>query len=117
MHAAESSTLLTNIIDMQLYHLIVVAFLFESRLFEIAPNLQYLFPFKDEDLKSDSTPLKKHAIQVMESIDAAIGMLDNPEELKETLIGLGIVHHMKDVQLASFAVSVVYDLLCLWEFL
>ena len=41
----------------------------------------------------------------MESIDGAISMLDNPEELQENLIELGIIHHMKDVQLESFAVS------------
>lgn len=54
----------------------------------------------------DNELLKKHGVQVMESIDAAIGMLDNPEELKETLIDLGIVHHMKDVKVESFAVSI-----------
>ena len=54
----------------------------------------------------DNEELKKHGIQVMESIDAAIGMLDNPAELKETLIDLGIVHHMKDVKVESFAVSI-----------
>ena len=54
----------------------------------------------------DNEELKRHGIQVMESIDAAIGMLDNPAELKETLIDLGIIHHMKDVKLESFAVSI-----------
>ena len=42
-------------------------------------------------------------------------MLDNPEELKENLIDLGIVHHMKDVQLESFAVSFVIS--TAWTFL
>lgn len=51
--------------------------------------------------------LKKHAVQVMESIDAAIGMLDDPDELQETLIGLGIVHNMSNVKVDSFAVSFV----------
>lgn len=73
------------------------------KLFEIAPELQKLFPFDGEAVTADNELLKRHGIQVMESIDAAIGMLDNPEELKETLIDLGIVHHMKDVQVDSFA--------------
>lgn len=42
----------------------------------------------------------------MESIDSALGMAGQPEELKETLIGLGVVHNMSNVQLDSFAVSV-----------
>ena len=49
--------------------------------------------------------LKRHALQVMDSIDGAIGLLDNPKELKEVLLELGIVHNMNDVQLESFAVS------------
>ena len=69
--------------------------------------MQNLFPFKEEDLDANHTLLKKHAVQVMESIDGAIGMLGNQEELKENLIELGIIHHMKDVQLESFAVSSV----------
>lgn len=80
---------------------------FVCRLFEIAPELQDLFPFKDEELSSDNAMLKKHAVQVMESIDAAIGMLDDPDELQETLIGLGIVHNMSNVKVDSFAVSFV----------
>ena len=75
------------------------------RLFEIAPELQNLFPFKEEDIDGNNSLLKKHAVQVMESIDGAIGMLGNPDELQENLIELGIIHHMKDVQLESFAVS------------
>lgn len=41
----------------------------------------------------------------MESIDGAIDLLDDPEQLEETLLELGIVHHMKSVQLESFGVS------------
>ena len=93
------SIFLDNIVRLSIF--IVVYF----RLFEIAPELQKLFPFDGEAVTADNELLKRHGIQVMESIDAAIGMLDNPEELKETLIDLGIVHHMKDVQVDSFAVS------------
>ena len=41
----------------------------------------------------------------MESIDAAVGLLGNSQELEDTLFELGIIHHMKEVQLDSFAVS------------
>ena len=49
--------------------------------------------------------LEKHGLQVMNSIDHAISILDKPEELKENLISLGIVHDMCSVQVKSFAVS------------
>ena len=75
------------------------------RLFEIAPDLKYLFPFKDQDLTDDNALLKQHSMQVMESIDMCLGMTDDPEELQETLVQLGIVHNMNDVQVESFAVS------------
>lgn len=71
------------------------------RLFNIAPDL---FPFKNED-KNEG--MKKHGLQVMNSIDGAITLLHNNliSELADALIELGIVHNMKEVQLESFAVS------------
>ncbi len=75
------------------------------RLFVIAPGLKRLFPFSDEELDDNHPGLKKHALQVMESIDLAIGLLDDPDELKEVLLTLGIVHNMKNVKVDSFAVS------------
>lgn len=81
------------------------------RLFEIAPDLLSLFPF---DEVSEETPgLKKHASDVMESIDKAIDLLKagDLEELQDTLLELGIVHHMKSVQVESFAVSSVHSCL------
>ncbi len=83
----------------------VSIFLHMHRLFEIAPELIEIFPFDGEDLDDDNVSLKKHAMQVMQSIDDALGMADQPEELKETLIGLGVVHNMSNVDLKSFAVS------------
>lgn len=62
-----------------------------------------LFPFKDADNKDEG--MKQHGLQVMLSIDGAIGLLDNTEELVDTLVELGIIHNIKDVQLDSFAVS------------
>jgi len=76
-----------------------------NRLFEIAPELVKLFPFKDENITDENPGLRKHGLSVMESIDAAIGLLEKPEELEEVLIELGIVHHMSEVQLESFGVS------------
>ena len=81
------------------------------RLFEIAPDLIHLFPFKDQDLSDDNVLLKQHAMQVMESIDACLGMIGDLEELQETLIQLGIIHNMKDVQVGSFAVSIPFNVL------
>jgi hypothetical protein len=73
------------------------------RLFEIAPALLNIFSFKDQDKEEG---MKRHGLQVMESIDGAIGLLDgNIQDLEDTLLELGIIHHMKNVQLDSFAVS------------
>ena len=75
------------------------------RLFEIAPKLQELFPFQGEELSDDNKKLRFHALQVMETIDAAIGMLHDVQTLTDTLVDLGIVHNMKNVKVESFAVS------------
>lgn len=63
-----------------------------------------MFPFTEEDVGITSPALVKHGVQVMESIDAAVDLLGNTEELVETLKTLGIVHNMHSVQLESFAV-------------
>lgn len=76
-----------------------------NRLFETAPGLKNLFPFKTATPEGQAEGLKKHGLQVMESIDGAIDLLDDPEQLEETLLELGIVHNMKSVQLESFGVS------------
>lgn len=44
-------------------------------------------------------------MQVMESIDTCLGMAGEPEKLQETLIQLGIIHHMSNVKVDNFAVS------------
>lgn len=73
------------------------------KLFEIAPELQELFPFQGEELSDDNKKLRGHALQVMETIDVAIGMLHDLPKLTDTLEDLGIVHNLKNVQVASFA--------------
>ncbi len=80
-------------------------YFFPLRLFEIAPDLQKLFSFKDEELTESNEKLKKHAVQVMESVGAAIGIINDQEDLEEVLMELGIIHHMKSVRIDSFAVS------------
>ena len=80
-------------------------------MFEIAPDLQKLFYFSDDELDDNHPGLRKHAMQVMEKIDGAIGLLDEEEELKEELVGLGIVHHMSNVNVGSFAVSIGFRLI------
>lgn len=77
-------------------------YIFISRLFLIAPQLLELFTFKDE---AEDKGLRKHGLQVMNSIDGAIGLLNEPELLEETLIELGIIHNMKSVNIESFGVS------------
>lgn len=81
------------------------------RLFEIAPELEKLFSFAEMTTEDKKQKQLQHGMQVMESIGAAIEMLDDPETLKETLLGLGIMHNMKDVQVNSFAVSSSIEML------
>lgn len=80
---------------------------FPSRLFEIQPELVNLFPFKDDALTDDNESLNKHALSVMETIDAAVHLLldgDIPS-LVDTLVELGISHGMNSVKPEHFAVS------------
>lgn len=66
-----------------------------------------LFPFDAADPSLEG--FRKHALDVMETVDKAIEMLvdGDIEELKDTLVELGIVHNMKNVQVESFAVSLI----------
>ena len=59
-------------------------------------------------MTEDTPGLKKHAVDVMESIDKAVELLKVGEvdELQEVLVDLGIIHHMKDVEVKSFGVSI-----------
>jgi len=79
--------------------------LHSNRLFQIAPALKDLFPFKEDKLNNEHEGLRMHALQVMESVDAAISLLDDTNQLVETLVELGIVHQMSNVKVESFAVS------------
>lgn len=76
-----------------------------NRLFEIAPQLKEAFSFREDNLEKDNSALIKHGKVVMESIDLAIGMLDDIETLQETLIDMGVVHNMKEIKIDSFGVS------------
>ena len=66
-----------------------------------------LFPFSGEQIDANNPGLIRHGTQVMESIDAAVDLLGDLDELVETLKTLGIVHNMANVELKSFAVSIV----------
>ena len=83
----------------------LIIILFNPRLFEIAPDLQDLFPFKGQELTDQNELLKKHAVQVMETVGTAIGIIHDKPALKDALTDLGIVHHMKSVKIDDFAVS------------
>lgn len=52
-------------------------------------------------------------MQVMTSIDDALKMTGQLDELKEFLIGLGVVHNLNNVQLDSFAVSYIISIFIL----
>ena len=75
-------------------------------MFEIAPHLKALFPFKDEALSEENELLKKHALQVMQTVDSAVTLLlsGDIKTLQETLIDLGVVHNLNNVKPEHFAV-------------
>lgn len=81
-----------------------------TRLFDIQPSLQSLFPFKNQELNDNNEVLRKHALLVMETVDAAIELLKDGklDSLVTTLIDLGVVHSMNNVKPEHFAVSFVY---------
>ncbi len=84
--------------------------LINIRLFESYPELLEAFPF-DKEPQKFKEGVAKHGLQVMESIDAAVNLLSDLEKLSETLIELGIIHHMKSIEVESFGVSVFIALL------
>ena len=77
------------------------------RLFELAPYLQALFPFADEELSESSETFQKHALQVMETVDTAVTLIlaNDISTLEGALIDLGMVHNFKNVKPEHFAVS------------
>lgn len=48
--------------------------------------------------------LKKHALQVMESVGTCIAIIHDAEKLEEALKQLGMVHNLANVEVKSFAV-------------
>lgn len=56
-------------------------------------------------MNEENDLLKKHALQVMESVGACISIIDDTERLVETLKQLGMVHNLANVEVKSFAVS------------
>ena len=75
------------------------------RLFEISPHLQDLFSFKGQELTDENEGLRKHALDVMKTVDFAINSLDDIPALQDTLVELGMTHSFKSVKTTHFAVS------------
>ena len=75
------------------------------RLFEINPSLQDLFSFKGQRLCDENEGLRKHALDVMKTVDVAVNSLDDIPALQETLVELGMTHSFKSVKTTHFAVS------------
>ena len=65
---------------------------FFLKIFEIAPEALQLFPFKDEPDLAESPKLKKHAMSVMNTVDAAVKGLADLDKLVPVLQGLGKRH-------------------------
>ena len=75
------------------------------KLFELAPYLQALFPFAEEELSENSESFQKHALQVMETVDTAVTLIlaNDISTLEGALIDLGMVHNFKNVKPEHFA--------------
>ena len=67
--------------------------------------LQDLFSFKGQKLCDENEGLRKHALDVMKTVDLAINSLDDIQTLQDTLVELGMTHSFKDVKKEHFAVS------------
>lgn len=79
--------------------------LLPHRLFEMAPDLQNLFPFAGETLTDNHEGMKEHSYIVMTSLDECLKIVHDVPKLKDELISLGAVHHIHGVTSAHFAVS------------
>ena len=56
-------------------------------------------------MNEENALLKKHALQVMESVGTCISIIHDPAQLEEALKQLGMVHNLANVDVKSFAVS------------
>ncbi|XP_069805806.1 neuroglobin [Dendropsophus ebraccatus] len=78
-----------------------------TRLFELEPDLVFLFHYDSADFSSvreclGSSEFTEHIRKVMTVIDAAVQSLDSLPSLEEYLSGLGRKHRTSGVRLESF---------------
>ncbi|XP_056410875.1 neuroglobin [Hyla sarda] len=78
-----------------------------TRLFELEPELIFLFQYNSAHFSSVqecllSSEFTEHILKVMTVIDAAVRSLDTLPSLEEYLTGLGRKHRTSGVQLESF---------------
>ena len=75
---------------------------FSYRLFEISPKLKVLFPF---DPVPDNDGLRAHALNVVETVGAAVDNLDDLRVLKPELENLGKVHAAFELSAKDYEAS------------
>ncbi|KAM3919953.1 neuroglobin [Leptodactylus fuscus] len=78
-----------------------------TRLFELEPDLVFLFQYNSANFSSvqeclNSSEFTEHIRKVMTVIDAAVQSLDSLPSLEEYLTGLGRKHRATGVKLESF---------------
>ena len=67
------------------------------------------FPGAGVEELLDNENVKKHALQMTESLSAYISMLDHMDELHDTLKELGVIHQQKNIQALYIDVSFQHD--------
>ncbi|KAG9481733.1 hypothetical protein GDO78_010780 [Eleutherodactylus coqui] len=83
-----------------------------TRLFELEPELVFLFQYNSANFSSvqeclNSSEFTEHIRKVMTVIDAAVRSLDSLLSLEEYLTGLGRKHRATGVKLESFNVRIL----------
>eukprot|EP00232_Nephroselmis_pyriformis_P018315 CAMPEP_0182901382 /NCGR_PEP_ID=MMETSP0034_2-20130328/29609_1 /TAXON_ID=156128 /ORGANISM="Nephroselmis pyriformis, Strain CCMP717" /LENGTH=853 /DNA_ID=CAMNT_0025035791 /DNA_START=131 /DNA_END=2688 /DNA_ORIENTATION=+ len=74
-----------------------------QKMFEIAPDLLKMFPFKGDDVK-DSASLRAHASALITTVGSAVGMLSNMHTVTMTLRSLGEEHAKYGVVESHFVI-------------
>lgn len=74
-------------------------------MFEIAPRLKELFPF---DPDPNSSGLRAHALNVVETVGTAVDNLENLEVLKPVLEDLGKTHAPFELSMEDYEASHIF---------
>ena len=77
-------------------------------MFEQAPSLKEKFKFFKEapEISDDNVHLRKHALTVMETVNVAVGKLEEGalKDLSEDLVDVGAAHHVHNISQKDFEV-------------